>query len=710
MSDRSSTDHEAEHAASEIWIDFLGKSHADDEREFAALCEEHPELADELRQCRAGYEKIGDLLAVFGEGRGHREYSAHSEGARTGDRVGDYELVRRLARGGQGEVWEARQLSLDRSVALKLVRPDRVSEKTLALFAREARAGGRLAHAGIVAVHDHGESEGRHWIAQELIEEGRTLRDFLDDRRQESELPDSYYRDVAALVAELAEALQSAHELGVIHRDVKPGNVLITVEGHPKLTDFGLARITDETAVSVSGDVAGTWLYMSPEQVGAKRSEIDHRTDVFSLGVVLYELLTMQRPFDGDSTQQIASRILFRDPPDVRSIRSRIPPDLAVICTKALEKSKARRYSTMAEFAADLRRYLASEPILARPLGPLDHARRWARGHPMAGAVGLTAALMLAAVSGLAWNIDSNNTEIARQSSDLETKTLAQQIANADLDRATRELEASQAASTASKAAARRDGAAATRSLKEVLRLSLSRDHVTLVHDANILWPAWPERIADLESWQARAEALVGELPGLRETLTRLEEQAAAETEPDSRTTWWRNQLRGLIERLESLTNEKTGLLAEDGVSTELGWSVPRRLAFARRLREGFSPGGEFLVRWEAAMPAIRETYPGLELPVQMGLVPMSPDPESGLWEFWHVSSGTEPLRGDDGVLNLGEGSGIVLVLLHGGAFWMGASADLETTHNYDPDASAEECPVHEVELSPFFLSKYEMT
>lgn len=308
--------------------------------------------------------------------------------------MGDFRLERLLGRGGQGTVWEAHQLSIDRRVALKLVTPERVSEQTLALFHREARAGGRLSHPGIVTVYAWGQSDGTHWIAQELVP-GRTLRDAIDEARQAPELSRAHDRWAAEMVARIAEAMQKAHDTGVIHRDLKPTNVLLTTSGEPKVTDFGLARIREEEALSISGDVRGTYDYMSPEQVSGRGSRTDDRTDVFSLGVVLYELLTLHRPFEGDNALEIARQILTRDPVDPRALRFRIPADLAVIVGKALEKSPSHRYGCMADFAADLRRYVASEPIQARPAGPLDRFWKWARRHPT---VSLPAGVLLVAI------------------------------------------------------------------------------------------------------------------------------------------------------------------------------------------------------------------------------------------------------------------------------------------------------------------------
>src|SRR5262245_63580236 len=208
-------------------------------------------------------------------------------GLASGKVVGEFRLVALVGQGGMGQVWEADQTSLGRRVAMKFVRPERVTAHQLELFAREARAGGRLSHTGIVAIHGHGESDGLAWIAMELVSGAWTLKDFLDEVGKLPEVPEGYDRHVARLVAEIAEAMQAAHEAGVIHRDLKPQNVLITSDDQPKVTDFGLARITDETALSVTGDFAGTYLYMSPEQAMAKRMGLDHRTDVFSLGVVL---------------------------------------------------------------------------------------------------------------------------------------------------------------------------------------------------------------------------------------------------------------------------------------------------------------------------------------------------------------------------------------------------------------------------------------
>ena len=240
-----------------------------------------------------------------------------------GRTIGEYQLVRRLGRGGMGEVWEAEQSSLGRRVALKLMLAGRVSEKSVDYFSREARAGGRVQHPGIVSVYGTGSDEGVHWIAMELVEGGATLADFVEEMRAESELPADYYPRVAEFIARVSDALEAAHAEGVIHRDIKPANVLVGPDDEPKVGDFGLARVVDEHSLSQTGDFAGTYYYMSPEQVMARRMGIDQRTDVFSLGVVLYELLALQRPFEGDTTHQIAEKIAYEDPADIRKLRNR---------------------------------------------------------------------------------------------------------------------------------------------------------------------------------------------------------------------------------------------------------------------------------------------------------------------------------------------------------------------------------------------------
>jgi tetratricopeptide (TPR) repeat protein len=303
-------------------------------------------------------------------------------GCEPGDVLGGHELVRLIGAGGMGQVWLARDTRLKRDVALKVIRPDRISGRTLEFFAREARASGRIDHSGVVRVLSNGEDRGISWIAMEYVDGSWTLREFLDETSRHDKTPEGYYRDVATFLARVADALEAAHTRGVIHRDLKPQNILITPDDEPKVTDFGLARITDESLLSQTGDFAGTYAYMSPEQVAARRIGLDHRTDVFSLGVVMYEMLALRRPFEGDTAAQVGHQIVQKDPPELRSLRSRIPRDLEVICGKCLEKDRDRRYTTMADLAADLRRYLSSEPILARPPGRLRKLELWARRHP----------------------------------------------------------------------------------------------------------------------------------------------------------------------------------------------------------------------------------------------------------------------------------------------------------------------------------------
>ena len=608
----------------------------------------HPELRandqvlERVRELASYWARAGELLgpepaerapgSVFHRvraGRGNdtdvSESVAHA--LAPGTRIAHFTLVRFLARGGMGQVWEARDENLATDVALKLVLPERIDARGLALFAREARAGGRLHHPNIVTTHAFGTSDGLSWIAQELVEGSWTLKGSIDELRSLGTVPKGYYRSVAGLVAQLADALQAAHDAGVIHRDVKPANVLVQADDTPKLTDFGLARIHDESMLSRSGELMGTWAYMSPEQVRASRSRIDHRTDVFSLGVVLYELLTLRRPFEGDTTQEIVAKILYHDPPDPTQVRNQCPRELAVICGKALQKQPGQRYATAAELADDLRRHLAHEPILARPPGPVARAGKWIRRHPVATTALTVTATAMIVVSTLAlWN--------ARLASD-------------------------------------------------VLRLAASDDLDGLLVDQRDLWPPYPERIPHLSTWIDEAQELVGEMPdhvAKRDELRRAgrpvpgrasaDDSSGADTLPavtwvyperQASKRWWDARLTELIDGLESL---RDGLITPARVTPQFGWSVGERLAFAKRLDADFSDGGEVLRVWQQDLPAIRERYPGLRLETLMGLVPVGRDQGSDLWEFAHLASGTVPRRDASGELEVDESTGIVLTLL----------------------------------------------
>ncbi len=341
-----------------------------------------------------------EFLAILADYESLRNAGTAQDASTPPVRLGDYELIREIGRGGMGEVWEARQVSLNRRVALKLLHSHLgLSERWIERFQREAQVGGRLAHTGIVTVHAIGEQDGRHYIAQELVPGGATLADWIERRRALRKLSPEHFDEAARLIARAAESLHAAHEAGVLHLDVKPGNILLADEHHPKIADFGLAVAAEESALARTGEYLGTHYYMSPEQVAARRLPPDRRTDVFALGATLYEALTLALPFPGDTREQVVGRILLEDPPDPRRLRSQIPRDLAVICQKALAKNPARRYADMAAFAADLRRWLERQPVLARPPGPFLRVASWMRRRPAPTAALTVGALALVVIS-----------------------------------------------------------------------------------------------------------------------------------------------------------------------------------------------------------------------------------------------------------------------------------------------------------------------
>jgi serine/threonine protein kinase len=365
-------------------------------------------------------------------------------------RLGDFEVVREIGRGGMGVVYEARQVSLNRKVALKVLSGGPgLNGKAVQRFRREAEAAAQLHHTNIVPVYAIGEEDGTHFYAMERIDgpsldyvirqlrrqrraacgPGEPGRDGARSPRGAHATPPAhpdltgpyvasadaspvpppplrfaplgsggaYFDVIARLVAEVADALDYAHANGVIHRDVKPSNLLLLPAGRLSLYDFGLARVQEQPGMTDTGEFVGTPAYVSPEQITAGHTPLDHRTDIYSLGATLYELLTLQPPFAGSRRDQVLAQILHKEPRPPRKVNPQVPVDLETICLKALEKDPDRRYQTAGAMADDLRRHVNHCAISARRAGLMTLLVKWVRRQPA-----LAATLAVALLAGLA--------------------------------------------------------------------------------------------------------------------------------------------------------------------------------------------------------------------------------------------------------------------------------------------------------------------
>lgn len=438
---------------SEITDTILAELRAGRQPDVDALAARYPNLADEIGA------HATQLAAVLRAG----------DPRESGDlprRLGDFYLLREIGRGGMGIVYEAEQVSLRRRVALKVL-PQAMLQDALRLqrFEQEAHAAAQLHHPHIVPVFAVSSENNARYYAMQFIT-GPSIATLVQQRRANGPSAADPARFQAAAVwgRQAAEALHYAHEVGVVHRDVKPGNLLVDDHGDLWVTDFGLARLRGEAELTATGELVGTLRYISPEQAQGVRGVADHRVDIYGLGLTLYELLTLEPAVPGEDRGELLRRLLHEEPKPPRAHDATIPHDLETIILKALRKDPAERYATAAEMADDLRRFLDRQPVLARRPTRRQRAQAWARRHAVGVAVALGVLLVVAAGLAVSTALAAHAYEEARK------KQTALEVSQGLTLRANEEAKRRQEEAESKQAYAERSRAVARRAVDEVLR------------------------------------------------------------------------------------------------------------------------------------------------------------------------------------------------------------------------------------------------
>jgi len=734
---------------------------------FERLAAEDPQLAARVRE----------RLAVLGE------FGLSSDEPRRGfalpERFGAWNRLERVGVGGMGEVYLARHKETGQLAAIKLVRHDQLCfESARARFEREIEAVSRLHHPGIVRVLAVGDEQGMPWLAlewiggaslEELLEELRGLppetlgnlecqralrrasarRPHAEAAREDALSGRSHVECMTRLVLRVAYALQYAHAQGVLHRDIKPSNVLVTLSGRVLLADFGLALPRGVDRLTRSGAWLGSLPYAAPEQVEGGTHTLDARADVYSLGVTLYELLTLRTPFLGGPESAVRRRIATGDVEAPRRLNPRIPAALERVCLAAMDPDPQRRPADVASLAADLERALAGEPVRARSVPTWLRLRRWSRRRPRQALTLAGAALVVLGATSIAVRESVVSAQLTRLA-DVELarglrdeargfwparqanlERMSNWIGRAEellarrpeYQRAFDELTATSAAYTSDERS--RDQAAAREQLEalaheiegltafiergdraapppppepesvrerdQTLRRRLDQDPAGLIADLRAGIAALRQRmLSDGVRWRPD----IMQLDDFERILDRSEvdlAQRATFRFGAALDTWRHGRLRRLLEDVRGLD--------------ELLGEVRAQRDETRRLSE--IAEGEGAVAWERAIREIAASprYGGLRLRPIFGLVPLGQNPATGLWEFLHARSGAAPERsGARGELwRIEPASGIVLVLVPGGRCQVGQRPREEP-------AWGASLPLHAVELDPFFISRYELT